>query len=235
MKILTKILNVIVFMLVCIGIFSIFYYFMVIRQNNEDYENVLDKNKKLTEQIVSNENSLKVLKDSLIIKDAEISWSNEKISEQDNYIKSLEVQLQEDLDNLSNMSLEEVLEYILNYYGTDKATLITHNNELKVVIQEPLVREWSNTITKLESRNIELSGYKDQILTYEELMCQYIDKVDMLERSDSLLNNSLDLEQEKNTGLQQIIDNRNKMIKSLKVQRGILGGVVVVVIVVALL
>lgn len=235
MKVITKILNVLLVILVVSGVVFPILYFTSISKNNVKYDDLLSKNTQLTEQIETNNYNLLILKDSIAIKNAEINYSNERIHEQQNYIKSLESKLQEDLDNLTNMSLEEVLDYILNYYGTNNAELITHNNTLQVVIQEPLVREWSNTITKLESRNIEVLGYKDQVNNYETIMDQYIGKIDLLEQSDSLLRNSLDLEQEKNTNFQNIIDNRNKKIKSLKIQLGTVGGIAVVIIVLALI
>jgi septal ring factor EnvC (AmiA/AmiB activator) len=98
-----------------------------------------------------------------------------------------------------------------------------------------LIHEWSYTIEKLESTQITLKTYQKQANEYSLLVDGLENKINLLEAKDSLLNSSLNASENKNTVLQDIIENRNKKIKQIKTQRNIVTGVAVLVIVISLI
>ena len=237
MKVVTRILNIILGIFFIIGVYSTVMYFVKVRPLQDDYTKQLEKNYAMEVQQDANNRAVNELEYSLYAKDKIILERNDRISEMANEIDEANKREKEAFKKLQNLSLEELIDFISNYYGISPSDIevIAHNNEIRITFKEPLVRQVVNTITKLEYVTTELNLYKDQSKEYECLMESYIDKIELINRRDSLNVDNLRLEKEQNTGLENIIDNRNRRIKSLTTQRTILGGVVVVVLVIALI
>jgi len=237
MKIITKILNALLIILVLSGILFPILYFNTVHNNKLQYEQLTQVNDSLNNNIKSLETDKKVLKDSLIIKDAEINYRKEKISELAKENSKPKIKLEDRLRELSDMSLEQILNLLRDYYNTDSTEIFitTSNNTILVTIQPRLAREWANTITKLESRNIEVSGYKKQVLEYDLLITGYESKIGMLDSINVLNEGIIKQEREKNANFKELLDNRNKKIKTLKLERNAAGVIVAVVIVLAII
>jgi hypothetical protein len=237
MKILTKLLNLIVVILVAIGIFSIVYFFVKIKPQNEEYEKVLEENSSLQYRIdIEIDKNIKL--------DYAIFEANEIIKERENTISNLKdeneriiAETNKQIEELKDQSLEQIVELIKSHYGITNSDIEikTINDSIKIVIKPRLCREWATSLTKLESAQIRLKTYKNQVLAYDSLVNDYKYEIDLLEQKDSIYADIVNMEQEKNSNFQKLLDNRNKMIKSLKVQRGIAGGIIAVVVMLAIL
>ena len=237
MKILTKILNILVIIFVCIGIYATWGYFFKYKPLEEDYNRAKQENKELSIRQDSKNRKIIDLQTDIYVKDV-------KIKERENTINSLrddsdkiEDSYNNEIEELKNITLEEAVEIILDYYNVDgsNATIINYQDSIQIAFKPLLVHRWTYTLAKLESRNMEVSALQNQVLEYDSLIYDYQDKVQLLEKQDSLTNENYNLEKEKNGKLQEIIENRNQKIKSLKIQRNAAGIIVGVVIVLAIL
>ena len=237
MKILTKILNVLLVVLVLSGILFPILYFRTIKVNKNQYEQLTSINDSLNISIKKEESIKKILKDSLVIKDAEINYRNERIFDLKAENVNLKKKLEDRLDELSDMDLEEILNLLRDYYSTDSTEIkiTTQDNIITVSVQPRLIREWANTLTKLESRNTELLSYQKQVSEYELLVCGYESKINVLDSINVINENIIEKEREKNTNFENLLENRNQKIQSLKIQRNTAGIIVAVVIVLAIL
>ena len=237
MKILTKILNVLLVVLVLSGILFPILYFRTIKVNKNQYEQLTSINDSLNISIKKEESIKKILKDSLVIKDAEINYRNERIFDLKAENVNLKKKLEDRLNELSDMDLEEILNLLRDYYSTDSTEIkiTTQDNIITVSVQPRLIREWANTLTKLESRNTELLSYQKQVSEYELLVCGYESKIDVLDSINVINENIIEKEREKNTNFENLLENRNQKIQSLKIQRNTAGIIVAVVIVLAIL
>ena len=237
MKILTKILNILLVVFVISGIVFPILYFNSIKVNKNQYEQLTSANDSLNTFIKKEESIKKILKDSLIIKDAEINHHKERISELKMENANLQKKLEDRLDELSDMNLEEILNLLREYYDTDSTEIkiATHDSIITVSVQPRLIRLWANDFTMLESKTTEILGYQKQVSEYELLVYDYESKIDLQDSINVVNENIIKKEREKNTNFQNIIDNRNKKIKSLKIQRNAAGVIVAIVIILAIL
>jgi hypothetical protein len=237
MKYIVKILNVVAFALMMLGVYALYYYFTEVKAIKFENVELVQQISDLDAQMSDNDAYISILKDSISVKDAEIRWSKEHISELEIEIKNNNRRHEEKMQELKNYTLEQALDYILSYYNTDstEAYVRATNNGFGVVIQPRLIHEWSYTIEKLESTQITLKTYQKQANEYSLLVDGLENKINLLEAKDSLLNSSLNASENKNTVLQDIIENRNKKIKQIKTQRNIVTGVAVLVIVISLI
>lgn len=232
-----KIFNFIIRIVAVIGIAAVIYLFTVNNDINNDYNIAIEHNIMLDSIIGSNDKEIILLKDFVLDQDKIIESKNFNIASLELYIVNNAKETEKKIEELSNLSLEDVLAYILSYYETDstEAEIIMHENGLQVIIKPRLIYEWSYTITKLESVNIELSVCKNQINEYKLMTEAFKNKISIMAQVDSLRINSMEKSEEKNTGLQKIIDNRNKKIKSITMQRNIVLGVAVIVFAIVLI
>ena len=237
MKIFSKILNVLVVVLVISGICFPIYYFGYVKAIKVDYELTKGKNRELTYTQEVNNKSIIGLKTDLHLKDVIIQEREASINSLYNDIDKIHKDYENKIEELKDITLEEAIDIIINYYGytNEDVEIVTYENEIRVLFKPSLVHEWTYTLVELESRNNELSAYFNQVIEYDSLICDYIDKVNLLEEKDSLQFANYELEVEKNSNLEEIVANRNDLIKSIKVQRNILGVITGIVIVLALL
>jgi len=237
MKILSKILNFVVVIFVCIGIYATAYYFTKHQEWKKEYEELQEKQENLNKVIDNNNKKLLSLRNEINIKDKEIEQSENNIDSLKGVIETIIADHKQEIEELENYTLEEALTYILDYYDTDstEAFITVQNDSILVTIRPRLIHEWTYTIEKLKSRDIEVSGYRKQISEYDALADRLMHKVDLLETRDSLNVSTIDALDDKNNMFQKLIKNRDKQIKNLKIQRNVVGGVAIVVIILALL
>jgi hypothetical protein len=82
---------------------------------------------------------------------------------------------------------------------------------------------------------MQLKTAKKGLSEYDCLVTNLKDKNKIFEEKDSLSQNTIQLERQKNSNFQTLLDNRNQRIKSIKIQRNVLGIVTGVVIILAIL
>jgi hypothetical protein len=212
-------------------------YFISIKPLKEKHSELVQKKHRLDSIIQNNDKTINILRDSIEVKEAEIRYSEERIGELETDIYNLKKKHKEKLQELEDYTLEQVLDYILDYYDTDstEACIRTTDKGIEIVIQPRLVYEWTYTIEKLESTSNELILTKNKASEYSILTEDLKDKINLLEGRDSVMVNSLETAQEKNGVLQQLIENRDKRIKQIKTQRNIVAGVAVIIIVISLI
>ena len=237
MKILSKILNFVVVIFVCIGIYATAYYFTAHQEWKQEYKEIQEQQEELNKIIDNNHKKLSSLRNEINTKDKEIEQSENNIDSLKGVIETIIADHKQEIEELENYTLEEALTYILDYYDTDstEAFITVQNDSILVTIRPRLIHEWTYTIEKLKSRDIEVSGYRKQISEYDALADRLMHKVDLLETRDSLNVSTIDALDDKNNMFQKLIKNRDKQIKNLKIQRNVVGGVAIVVIILALL
>ena len=202
-----------------------------------DYDKTVEQNKYLERQQDTNHKYIVKLRNEIYDRDVIIKERENRIDEIANELDESKRREKEALQKLNNLTLEEIISYITAYYGVDisEVEIVKYDNEIRVAFKESLVRDVASTITKLESANVQLSVYEKEVFEYDLLVSDYEYKIDLLNKQDSLNVNNYNLEKDKNKNLQTLIDNRNKKIKSLTTQRTVIGGIAVVVIVIALI
>lgn len=232
-----KVFNSIIQIIAVIGISIAIYLFVINKSQDEMYDSVIKHNVELDSIIGNNKQEISQLKSSNGAKDKIIESREFTIASLQTDIINIVKETDTRIEELSNLSLEEVLTYILSYYETDstEAELIMHENSIQVIIKPRLMYEWSYTLAKLESRNIELLVYKNQVEEYALIVEDFKERIQNMDRVDSLRIDSMEKSEEKNSGLQEIIDNRNKKIKSITMQRNIVAGIAVIVFVIILI
>jgi len=237
MKILTKILNVLIVVLVISGIVFPIYHFIYAKAEKMNYEILKEKNNELSYAQDVNQKKIINLQTDIHLKDITIQEREASISSLRDDIDDIRKDYEKKIEELKDITLEEAIDIIINYYGytTEDVEIIKRDNDILVSFKPSLVHEWTYTLAELDSRTVELKNYQNQVIQYDSLMCDYIDKIVLMEEKDSLLNGVYELEVEKNSNLNEIIANRNKKIKSIKLQRNGMGILVGVVIVLALL
>jgi hypothetical protein len=236
-KVITKALNVLVVILVAIGIYSIVMYFVKVKPLNEDYNEVLQKNSKLELQINQDMDKISNLEYQVFERDEIISQRESTISNLKDENERIIAETNKKIEELKDQSLEEIIELIKSIYGITDASIEikTIEGQILVVFTPDITRRVANDLVRLESANIRLKTALNTVSEYESLVNDYICKVELLESKDSLKTNIINAEREKNSNFQELLDNRNKMIKSLKVQRNAAGIIIGVVIVLAIL
>ena len=237
MKVLSKILNFVVVILVCIGIYATAYYFTAHQEWKEEYKELQERQNELNKIIDNNHKKLISLRNEINTKDKEIKQSENNIDSLKGVIETIIADHKQEIEELENYTLEEALTYILDYYDTDstEAFITVQNDSILVTIRPRLIHEWTYTIEKLKSRDVEVSGYRKQISEYDILVDRLTHKVGLLESRDSLHVSTIDALDDKNNMFQKLIENRDKQIKSLKIQRNVAGGVAIAVIILCLL
>jgi len=237
MKIITKILNIVVVLLVVWGVFCGVYYFYVIKPQKVYYQELKEENSKLKYAQDVNKKKIINLQTDIHLKDITIQEREATINSLRDDIDDIHKDYEQKIEELKDITLEEAIDIIISYYGytSEDVEIITHNNEIRVSFKPSLVHEIPKTLVELESRNTELSVYKNQVIEYDSIICDYIDKINLMEEQDSLQFANYELEVEKNSNLNKIITDRNNKIKSLKLQRNGAGIIIGIVIVLALL
>jgi len=237
MKILTKVLNVLIVILVISGIVFPIYHFKTMKAEKVNYELLIKKNNQLQYAQDANRKKIINLQTDIHLKDITIHERENTINSLRDDIDDIHSDYEQKIEELKDITLEEAIDIIINYYGytIEDAEIITYNNEVRVVFKPSLVHEIPKTLVKLESVSEELYTYEKQVIEYDSLICDYIDKINLMEEKNSLLDSNYVMEKEKNSNLNEIIANRNKKIQSLKIQRNGAGVIIGIVIILALL
>jgi len=237
MKVLTKILNILLVALVLSGVVFPIYHFRVMKTVKVEYNDLRKKNNALSYTQDVNQKKIIHLQTDIHLKNITIQERETTINSLRNDIDKIHLDYEKKIKELEDITLEEAIDIIINYYGytTEDAKIITYENEIRIAFKPSLVHEIPKTLIKLESANIEIETYQNQVIQYDSLICDYIDKITLIEERDSLNLVNYELEKDKNGNLNKIIAERNKKIKSIKIQRTTLGIVTGVVIVLALL
>ena len=223
--------------LVISGIFFPIYHFKKMNSLKVEYQTLQDENKRLSYAQDVNQKKIINLQTEVYTKDITIKERESTIKSLKEDINKIHSDYENKIKELQDITLEQAIQIIIDYYGytTADIEIIEYENEIRVICKPFIAHDWVNTLTKLESRDMEVIAYQNQVIEYDSLMCDYIDKINLIEQERDLQLANYELEREKNSNFQKIIDARNKKIQSIKLQRNVIGGVAVVVIVLALI
>ena len=232
MKILTNILNFFAIILVILGI--VFVIQQVDYYNHRDDVDSKDKQIDSLDRIVTEKSKLL----HAVNKDLFTAQS------ETNKYRELWLTAREKLkvekakqEQVKNLPVDEMLEYILDYFDTDttSAQLIQNGDTIYVIMQPKLVHDIGVTIAKYEDNLELLDSYDIYISVSDSLINKLEIENKSLRESNSLLSDiNTDLKDQNNM-YKTSREEKEKQIKRLKLQRNIIGiGSVVLIVLIAL-
>jgi hypothetical protein len=230
MKVLTKLLNVLVIIFVVIGIASTIYYVGDYFKPQIDYYQIVDS---LNDQLVQNKQQLanvdsvlKVIQQEQLIK--EQKWQKEK----ENLVSQL--QANQNQNKVKELPLNEMVEYVLDYYNTDttEAKIVQEGDSIVILVTPKLIHSIGLTIAENRDNLRKLQAYKTYVISSDSL----IDGLKAENRQLTLrgvtlesINKDLESINSENKG---VIEGKDALIKKVKLQRNLIavGGAVIIVL-----
>lgn len=232
MKILTKILNALVVIFVVIGIVSTVYYIREYFKPQIDYYQIVDS---LQNELVQKHQQLEVanfeydkIKQERI--KAEKAWLKEK------EILQSKLSANQEEKAVSNLPLDEMLRYILDYYNTDttEANIIQDGDSIVIMVTPKLIHSVGLTIAENKDNIKKLEAYHSYVTSSDSLIDRLSEENGQLVLKNTILEDINKNLESINTVNKDVIDSKDAEIKKYKLQRNIIavGSVVVVVLLV---
>ena len=233
MKILTKILNVLVVVFTIIGIVSTIYFVREFSKPQIDYNSKIDS---LTNVIIDKNVKLNLMNANLDIAKSETTqyydlWQKEKRN-----VEKVKAEKSEQ-NKVKDLPIDEMIKYILDYFETDttQANLIKDGDSIYVVVKPKLMNQIGNTIAEHRDDLKLLEAYEIQIATSDSLVAKLINENNLLASKSELLE-EINKDLTTKEGLYKgEIENKANLVKKVKLQRNVAGGVAAVFLVLLVL
>lgn len=236
MKILTSILNILAVLFIIIGIGSSIYW-----GNEWVHRNDIDP---MDEQIDSLQD--KIDRKDVLLQSITDELNNERIkttkfkelwSTERSKLRDLLAERKRNQNKVKNLPIDEMLDYILDYFNSDttNAQLLSKGDSVYIIMTPKLVDTIGQTIAQHQD-NLELiDAYEIQVSLSDSLIHQLEAENVLLELRNSTLDDINNDLTEQNEMYKTSRAEKDKQIKRLKFQRTIIGiGGVVLIILVAL-
>jgi phosphopantothenate synthetase len=224
MKIITKILNILVILLVTIGIASSVYWIKEWKHRND----------------INPQNAIiDSLEQTITQKDTILQSLTEKIKnqkEQTNQYKekweNVKIEQQKTLQNVQKFSTDELIKYITEYFNFDTIS-IQKKDSLYIIMRPALIDSIGQTIAKYEDNLKLLEAYEIKITTSNNLINSLEVENLLLERQNEQLQSINDDLKTQNEMYKINEQEKDKQIKKLKFQRTMItiGGIVIIILV----
>lgn len=230
MKVLTKILNALVIIFVVVGIVSTLYYVRECFKPQIDYYQIVDS--------LQNELSSKTLQLTAInteidkIKQERLNSEQKWQKEKENLLRKVAEQANQ--DKVRELPLDEMLQYILDYYNTDstEAKIVQDGDSIVIMVTPKLIHSIGLTLAENRDNLEKLDAYKVYVQTSDSLINTLRLENDKLTlKSITLESINKDLESI-NAVNKDVIDSKDTDIKKYKFQRNVIavGGAVIIVL-----
>lgn len=234
MKILTKILNVVVVLFVIIGLYSTVNYFWGRKHvPKNDYQQTIDS---LTNEVYEKNVQLLQVNDVLdIVSELRINEEKRWQKEKESLLKK--VQENHEAELVSNLPLDKMLEYILEYYNTDstEAKIVQNGDSIVVMVTPKLIHSIGMTVAENRDNLTKLTAYKSYVNISDSLIETQAEEINLLTTKSIILESiNKDLEG-MNAENKDLITAKNKEIRKYKlISIGTGVGAVVLIVLIAL-
>jgi hypothetical protein len=232
MKVITKLLNYIVVILVVMGIIYSVSLIKGYFEPHIDYNGQIDS---LNREIALKEAKINLINDSLFAAKQTTNEYKDKWQKAKQNLANLKAENQNQ-DKVKDLPLDEMLKYILDYYGVDssEARIVESNDTIVVIINPQIVDKVGNTIAELKDKNELIEVYENNTLLSDSLIRSQDIQIELLESKTVTLETVISDYKLKDAANMGLIDAKNAEIKKYKLQRNVAGGVAIVILVLAL-
>jgi hypothetical protein len=232
MKVITKLLNYIVVILVVMGIIYSVSLIKGYFEPHIDYNGQIDS---LNREIALKEAKINLINDSLFAAKQTTNEYKDKWQKAKQNLANLKAENQNQ-DKVKDLPLDEMLRYILDYYGVDssEARIVESNDTIVVIIKPQVVDKVGNTIAELKDKNELIEVYENNTLLSDSLIRSQDIQIELLESKTVTLETVISDYKLKDAANMGLIDAKNAEIKKYKLQRNVAGGVAIVILVLAL-
>jgi hypothetical protein len=232
MKVITKLLNYIVVILVVMGIIYSVSLIKGYFEPHIDYNGQIDS---LNREIALKEAKINLINDSLFAAKQTTNEYKDKWQKAKQNLANLKAENQNQ-DKVKDLPLDEMLRYILDYYGVDssEARIVESNDTIVVIINPQIVDKVGNTIAELKDKNELIEVYENNTLLSDSLIRSQDIQIELLESKTVTLETVISDYKLKDAANMGLIDAKNAEIKKYKLQRNVAGGVAIVILVLAL-
>ena len=230
MKVLTKILNALVVIFVVIGIVSTVYYVREYFKPQIDYYQIVDSLQNelssKTIQLTTINTELDKIKQERL--NSEQKWQKEK----ENLLRKVAEQANQ--DKIKELPLDEMLQYILDYYNTDstEAKIVQDGDSIVIMVTPKLIHSIGLTLAENRDNLDKLEAYKVYIQTSDSLINTLrLENNQLTLKSVTLESINKDLESI-NAVNKDVIDSKDTDIMKYKFQRNVIavGGIAVIIL-----
>lgn len=218
MKILTKILNVLVIIFVVIGIVSTVYSVRGYLKPQIDYYQIVDS---LQSELSSKYLQLKLTSDSINeIRQLRIADQEKYNQDKKNLIQSFT----SNQEKVKGLPLTEMVQYILDYFGSTEAEIIQKGDTVLVIMSPNLVNAIGTDLAVHRDNLEKLQAVEIVLQSADNLIKKFNQEVTLLERKISTQENIINNLSEQNELKDETIKSKDKEIRKYKIQRVLIVG-----------